>query len=222
MSLVQTLSRSSNDISERSSLRTFTDTSTVWGPGTLSGRAILALGEVTIRGIDAILIRRKISAIRQRAPGILSNALCNDLVELCRPALYPARIAKEAIRLAVVQICGGPEFSRHLMVVILCKWPRQETRLILFELIRALSEDPHHSEELEKFYDFLTAIIQVKEGWKGFVAEGVLLLNATFPPLVTHPLHILSAEIAAGLPGMRLSLARQDVEDRRNSPRYTK
>ncbi|KAJ7486137.1 hypothetical protein B0H11DRAFT_2017083 [Mycena galericulata] len=210
MSLVQTLSRvdtscSSNVISERSSQRTFTETSTVWGPGTLSGRAILALGGATIRGIDALLIRRKMLAIRRRAPGNLTSSMCNDLLELCRPALYSLRIAKEAIRLTLVQICAGPQLSRCMVAVFLCKWPRQEARLILFELIRFLSTVPP-GWELEKFHDFLLAIVQVKERWRSFVAEAVLLLQTTFPPLVNHPAHIMANEVAAGLPESPLSL----------------
>jgi hypothetical protein len=65
------------------SQRTTTDTSTIWGPGTLSGRALLALGEATIRGIDALLIRRKLATIRKRGP-YLTQTMCDDLLELCR------------------------------------------------------------------------------------------------------------------------------------------
>ncbi|KAJ7696298.1 hypothetical protein B0H17DRAFT_1269450 [Mycena rosella] len=193
MSLMQTLTpvdtlRSSNEISEKFSLRTFTDTSTLWGPGTLSGRAILALGEVTIRGIDAILIRWKIAAIRQRSSGTLSSSMYKDLVELCRPALYSVRIAKEAIRLALAQICIGSDISRYRIVAFFT------------------SEIEHHSGRgLERFHDFLTAIIQVKDGWKSVVVEAGLLLNTTFPPLVNHPLQILSDEMAIGLPGSPLA-----------------
>ncbi|KAJ7812902.1 hypothetical protein B0H13DRAFT_501305 [Mycena leptocephala] len=215
MSLVQTVdpvdtprSESSNDFFERSSQRTFTDTSTVWGPGTVSGRALLALGEVAIRGIEALVIRRKILAIRQRARNHLTSSMCNDLVELCRPAMYSLRIAKQAIRLTLTEICAGPESSMCMFVVFLCKWPRQEARLILLELVRSSSEVKHPPGwKPERLYDFLIAIIQVKAGWRSFVAEASALLDNTVPraPIIAHPIHFLVAEVVAGLPESPLS-----------------
>ncbi|KAJ7147182.1 hypothetical protein C8R43DRAFT_1012218 [Mycena crocata] len=200
MSLVQSLAvfdtpRSSNDISERSSERTYTDTSSVWGPGTLSGRALLALGEVTLRGIDSFLIRRKLAAIQQRGPDNLTSLMCSDLVELCRPAMYSVGIVKKAIQVTLTQICAGPELSVYMIVVFLCKWSRQEARLILFELIRhfcALSRPP--GWRLERLYDFLTAVVQVKEGWRSFVVEAATLLDSAVQPLILHPIHVLCAE----------------------------
>ncbi|KAJ7367222.1 hypothetical protein DFH08DRAFT_798044 [Mycena albidolilacea] len=69
-------------------LRTSTDTSTVWGPGTVSGRALLALGKATIRGIDAILIQRRLATIRLHSPS-LTGSMCTDLLELCREVAQP-------------------------------------------------------------------------------------------------------------------------------------
>jgi len=79
------------------SQRTTTDTSTTWGPGTLSGRALLALGEATIRGIDALLIRRRLATIRIRAPS-LADPMYKDLLELCRPAMYSPKGGPTVLR----------------------------------------------------------------------------------------------------------------------------
>ncbi|KAJ6585272.1 hypothetical protein B0H19DRAFT_1250133 [Mycena capillaripes] len=216
MSLVQTLEpvdtpRSSNDFSESSSQRTFTDTSTVWGPGTVSGRAILALGEATIRGIDALLIWRRLATIRLRSPS-LTQAMCNDLVELCRPDMYSVRIAKEALRLTLMQIFAGPESSMYMFVVALCKWPREEARLIILELVRfgSLREVARPEWGLKRLYDFFLAIIQVKEGWRSLVVEAAGLLHNRFPPITTptpilHPIHSIFIEAAQDLPESSLS-----------------
>ncbi|KAJ7784290.1 hypothetical protein B0H16DRAFT_293005 [Mycena metata] len=62
--------------------------------------------------------------------------------------------------------------------------------------------------ESERLYDFLVAIIQVKEGWKSLAVEAAILLleNLTFPTIDTHPLHFLCVEVVAGLPESPLSV----------------
>ncbi|KAJ7367223.1 hypothetical protein DFH08DRAFT_836882 [Mycena albidolilacea] len=187
------------------SQRTSTDTSTVWGPGTVSGRALLALGEATIRGIDALLIRRRLANIRLRIP-FLTGSMCNDLLELCRPGMYSVRIAKQALGLTLTQICAGPESSVYLFVISLCKWSRQEARFILLELVRSLHEVIHPPGwKLERFYDLMIAIIQVQDRWRSFVVEAAVLLDKASSIPITHPIHLLSAEATADLPESPLS-----------------
>ncbi|KAF7364950.1 hypothetical protein MVEN_00365800 [Mycena venus] len=172
------------------SQRTTTDTSTTWGPGTLSGRALLAVGEATIRGIDALLIRRRLATIRLRAPS-LTGPMYNDLLELCRPAMYSIRITKQALDLTLAQICAGPESSVYMLVLFLCKWPQQEARLILLELARSLPDATPPGWNLTRFYDFMVAIIQVQDEWRSFVIEAALLLDNTNPAVISHPIHLL-------------------------------
>ncbi|KAJ7367237.1 hypothetical protein DFH08DRAFT_836905 [Mycena albidolilacea] len=187
------------------SQRTYTDTSTVWGPGTVSGRALLALGEATIRGIDALLIRRRLANIRLRVP-FLTGSVCNDLLELCRPDMYSVRIAKQALGLTLTQICSGPESSVYLFVVSLCKWSRQEARFILLALVRSLREiTPPPEWQLERLYDLMVAIIQVQDRWRSFVVEAAVLLDKPSFTTITHPIHLLSAEATADLPASPLS-----------------
>ncbi|KAK7048598.1 hypothetical protein R3P38DRAFT_1872143 [Favolaschia claudopus] len=180
------------------SRRTFTDTSTIWGPGTASGRAILALGEATIRGIDVLVIQRRLTTIRMVGHS-LTGAMCDDLLELCRPNLYSARIAKQALRLTLSHICGSREHSLSMFVVSLCKWPQDEARLILLTIVYTSTVVFHpFGSNLERLYDFLVTVIQVKNGWKILVMEALALLDEKFPPLGIHPIHLLRAEMTAG------------------------
>ncbi|KAF7364948.1 hypothetical protein MVEN_00365600 [Mycena venus] len=159
------------------SQRTFTDTSTTWGPGTVSGRALLALGEATIRGIDTLLILRRLATIRLRAPS-LTGSMYNDLLELCRPGMYSARIAKQALTLTLVQIHEGPESSVQIFAARLCKWPQEEARLILLELAYWLREivcPPGWN--LKRLYDFMICIIEIKDEWRSFVVEAAVVLG---------------------------------------------
>jgi hypothetical protein len=47
---------------------TATDASTIWGPGTLSGKVIEAFGEATLRRVENVVIRRKLSTYRSLFP----------------------------------------------------------------------------------------------------------------------------------------------------------
>jgi hypothetical protein len=68
--------------------------STVWGPGTLAGRAILALGEATLKGLDRIIdresraIQKRFDTIRASVPH-LTPEMYGDLIELSR-YVHPA------------------------------------------------------------------------------------------------------------------------------------
>jgi hypothetical protein len=69
---------------------TTTTSSTVPGLGELSGRAILALGKVTLRGAEYVIIRRRLEVISvkfphlnvDRIPGI--EQMYDDVLELSR------------------------------------------------------------------------------------------------------------------------------------------
>ncbi|KAJ6447522.1 hypothetical protein C8R47DRAFT_1225626 [Mycena vitilis] len=187
------------------SQRTTTDTSTIWGPGTLSGRALIALGEATLRVIDALTIRRRLATIRLRAP-YLTKSMCEDLLELCRPEMYSIRIAKQAVGLTLAHICAGAESSLYMFAAAFCRWPQREARLILLELVRSTSlVDRSRGWDLKILYDFLMVITQVKEGWRKTVTEAAILLNQTSPPVVAHPIQFLAGEVTAGLPESPLS-----------------
>jgi hypothetical protein len=66
--------------------------STVYGPGSLSGKFILAFGRLTLRGVENVVIMRRMSVIsracRDRNSVMLleeeDNIMCDDLLELSR------------------------------------------------------------------------------------------------------------------------------------------
>ncbi|KAF8205950.1 hypothetical protein K438DRAFT_2092122 [Mycena galopus ATCC 62051] len=182
---------------ESNSQRTTIDTSTVWGPGTLSGRALLTLGEVAIRGISNLIIRRRLAAICLRVPS-LNRSMCDDLLELCRPKMYPKWIGKEAVRLISAQICLHSKY--YVLVVALCKWPQEEARLIILELIRSLPGLRHPPRwQLSEFYNFLAVIIQVREQWRTLIVEAAHLFRSVLHDgdlPVDHPIDMLCTKTA--------------------------
>ncbi|KAK7048600.1 hypothetical protein R3P38DRAFT_3619402 [Favolaschia claudopus] len=182
------------------SQRTFTDTSTVWGPGTVSGRAILALGEAAIRGIDALIIRRRLATIRLRAPR-LTAPMCKDLLEFCRPNMYSVRISEQAIRLTLRQICGSRKDAAYPFVVQLCQWPPGEARLIMLKLVYSIPgfyPAPAFKFGVERMCDFLMAVVQLKARWRALILEAVMVLNHIYSPLGIHPICTIANEISSG------------------------
>jgi hypothetical protein len=82
LSMISCTSSASNE--------TTTSTSTIWGPGTLSGKAIEAFGEATLRGVENLVIRRKLVSLRSHFPhdnGTVNRKIeqiYNDVLELTR------------------------------------------------------------------------------------------------------------------------------------------
>lgn len=78
-----------------SSLYTTTSSRTQWGPGALTGKAILALGKATLRGAERVVIFRRMATIKAHLPyydndGVRGTArgfmdgIFDDLLELSR------------------------------------------------------------------------------------------------------------------------------------------
>lgn len=73
---------------------------TVWGPGTLSGRAIKTLGEASLRGVEKLIVRWKLAKINSSLPQKNANShstpslektekIYDDLLELSRYVVIP-------------------------------------------------------------------------------------------------------------------------------------
>ncbi|KAJ7861869.1 hypothetical protein B0H13DRAFT_2354935 [Mycena leptocephala] len=115
-----------------SSLYTTTSSSTQWGPGTIAGKVILAMGKAVVRGAEYLVIKRRLSAIKAIMPcsdDDLSQHqnpenIFDDLLELSRPAL---RI--QAMQLIIGQIARKDTF--HLRRSIL-KWEIDHEELVAF------------------------------------------------------------------------------------------
>ncbi|THU97288.1 hypothetical protein K435DRAFT_857802 [Dendrothele bispora CBS 962.96] len=165
-------------------------TSTIVGPGSLSGRAVLALGKLTLKGVERVIIARRLSTISSNFPH--SNAsgtrikglkdMYADLLELSRVDMYPNAVQDEAISLLLTQIGS---FQTDFLVHTLAAWNPVEVRLFLGVLIGIfaatiipkpstqahsrnspltsyLSASPSHNEHsLLPFIEFLQKLCQV-------------------------------------------------------------
>ncbi|KAJ7887658.1 hypothetical protein B0H14DRAFT_2695717 [Mycena olivaceomarginata] len=111
--------------------------STVWGPGTLAGRVILALGEATLKGLDRIIdresraIQKRFAVIRASVPH-LTPEMYSDLVELSRPDLYPQYILELASDILFHQLQLGYGAAIALSVARLSL---SEARLLIFRML---------------------------------------------------------------------------------------
>ncbi|KAK6969376.1 hypothetical protein R3P38DRAFT_3146139 [Favolaschia claudopus] len=118
--------------------------STVPGPGALSGKAIKALGRVTIRGIDRLVMTRQLSVIAHYFPLPDEKAVCMkhaeemyaDALEFSRQGLYREHINRRALRLLLGQIGMG---ETQYLVRALSRWDRLELRLFVAEILIQLA-----------------------------------------------------------------------------------
>ncbi|KAF5388069.1 hypothetical protein D9615_000767 [Tricholomella constricta] len=134
---------SSSALSSSFTSSTASSGSTVPGPGSLTGKAILALGKATLRSAEYVLIRRRLNVIASKFPLADSDAsnvrgieqMYDDLLELSRLEMYSDTIRDRALRILLVQI--GIRQTRH-MIKSLKKWPDIEIQLFLTEFLLLL------------------------------------------------------------------------------------
>ncbi|KAJ7038699.1 hypothetical protein C8F04DRAFT_1179379 [Mycena alexandri] len=127
------------------SLYTTTTSKTQWGPGSLAGKAILAMGKATIRGAERVVIFKRMTTIQahlpcwdERADGDTSfmDRVFDDLLELSRPELYPESVRIWAMELILIQIA-----SSHTAYLIAClsNWLLDDLILLITELMSVKS-----------------------------------------------------------------------------------
>ncbi|KAJ7223538.1 hypothetical protein GGX14DRAFT_387851 [Mycena pura] len=99
------------------SLYTTTSSRTLWGPGALAEKAILALGKATVRGAGRVVIARRMNVIQAHLPCMdespgadpaVMDALFDDLLELSRPGLYPDSIRHAAMDVIQARVGESP------------------------------------------------------------------------------------------------------------------
>jgi hypothetical protein len=59
---------STSDVETLSSDNTVTSSSTIWGPGAVTGKALLAFGKATLRGATAIVIQTRLQVLKSQFP----------------------------------------------------------------------------------------------------------------------------------------------------------
>ncbi|CAL1707053.1 unnamed protein product [Somion occarium] len=79
---------------------------TTVGLGTLSSRAIMAVGEYAVKGIENVNIRRKlgIASFQLRQQGAVPKQVIDDLLELQRMGLYSAPLRERACDLLMATL----------------------------------------------------------------------------------------------------------------------
>ncbi|KAJ6505414.1 hypothetical protein C8R45DRAFT_1070135, partial [Mycena sanguinolenta] len=123
----------------KSSVYTTTSSSTQWGPGALTGKAIRAMGKAVVRGAEYIVISRRLSTIRAALPCRDENheireRMFDDVLELSRPGLYPEAFRIQSMQILVAQIAS--EDTYHLQCSF-SKWEidHEELVALLSEII---------------------------------------------------------------------------------------
>ncbi|KIK53957.1 hypothetical protein GYMLUDRAFT_88289 [Collybiopsis luxurians FD-317 M1] len=125
------------------STASFSSSSTIPGLGYLSGKAIKRLGTSVIKGVDAIIIRRRLAHIenvlkhKHFAKTIVGDtspamrSLYFDLLELYR-SIYGQSIRTRAFRLIMGEV-GGLHFQDLAAAVV--DWPTSETYHLILEML---------------------------------------------------------------------------------------
>ncbi|PPQ65743.1 hypothetical protein CVT24_011776 [Panaeolus cyanescens] len=121
---------------------TSTTDSTGSGPGALGGKAIKALGKMTIRGIDRVIINARLKSITAKFPHSDEQAstikniwdMYNVLLELCRPGLYNEQLRGKAMQLIVLQIKNE---NTQTLLRALSNWHNVELEILLPRLADA-------------------------------------------------------------------------------------
>ena len=105
-----------------------TDTSTIWGPGTLSGKAIEAFGEATLRGVENVVIRRKLSTYRSLFPHTDDMTIKNidtvyeNVLELSRYSSYPFVPHVDGCHTELTAHCTDQISTPKIRHRLLCDW----------------------------------------------------------------------------------------------------
>ncbi|KAF9462529.1 hypothetical protein BDZ94DRAFT_1322532 [Collybia nuda] len=146
------------------SVSDYTDTastsSTVPGPGEVSGRAIKALGKITLRGLDEIQLRLRLSSLDRLFPhgnrvfweGDDGEQMYEEIIDLSRPGVYSSRLYKHAMHLLLIQV-GHREVKQLIRGLV--DWDVERigdllTRLM--DLVLKVDRDPTTQNSLAQAY----------------------------------------------------------------------
>ncbi|KAJ6605350.1 hypothetical protein DFH09DRAFT_1353815 [Mycena vulgaris] len=181
--------------SSASSVYTTTSSSTQWGPGALAGKAILAIGKAVVRGVDYLVISRRMSVIKAAMPcsdddvGRSRNleTMFDDLLELSRQALYPEAVRIQAMQTILAQI--ATKQTHHLRLSI-SKWEIEFAELVAFlsETVGVVlfSKRGFPDDRLVNVY--MTAVPKEFHPWSPcieFMAQVARLKDETFHAVLT-------------------------------------
>ncbi|KAG6840097.1 hypothetical protein C0991_008995 [Blastosporella zonata] len=115
-------------------------TSTVPGPGALTGKVVKALGIATLKGFGRLVMARHwavvVHAFPHRDEQEIRDEIYQDLLEFSRPGLYSHDINRRAMALIMAQIGAGQ--TRHL-IRALSQWHTVELHILLSGILTQLA-----------------------------------------------------------------------------------
>ncbi|KAJ7880793.1 hypothetical protein B0H14DRAFT_3858010 [Mycena olivaceomarginata] len=182
--------------------------STIRGPGTLAGRALLALREAILKGLDRIIdresraIQKRFAVIRASVPH-LTPKMYSDLIELSRhahplPDLYPRDIREPASDILFCQLHRGYGAAIALAVTQLTLL---EARLVVFPIVTWRQLEAYDTPEAA--LDFLATLVQVQPELKSACFEVLNELARNLHVCIRfrdHPIMRLHAEEDLNIP----------------------
>ncbi|TFK38742.1 hypothetical protein BDQ12DRAFT_683255 [Crucibulum laeve] len=172
------------------------DESTMWGPGTLAGKAILALGEATMRGSEHLVILKRLVSITARFPCRDEDTskkvlrMMSDVVELARPGLYPKQYRSKALRCILLQIATRQTVHLvngllHLQVdelmqilaeiMVLCMLPNSHLESSLKSSYLEAIESKDRAQPIGPCVDFMCKLAHVNKNTFSAVLDAGLL-----------------------------------------------
>ncbi|KZP08426.1 hypothetical protein FIBSPDRAFT_938982 [Athelia psychrophila] len=118
--------------------------STEWGPGALTGKALVAIGEKALRVVEDLILRKKLRAYQPRFPhndedsfrGPDMDEMYNDILEMSRQDLYGESIRFRARKMLLIQV--GCRQTKRLISALL-EWPEEEIRLFMVSVFDEMS-----------------------------------------------------------------------------------
>jgi hypothetical protein len=157
-------STSSVESSSASSSSEYTTTSSSTNPGvgSITGKGILAFGKMAQRGLDGIIIRRRLTAMKSVFPhddgDETLDKIYDDVLELSRyvrpplretffmrlcfspflvfrHGLYGLHFRKKALKIILIQMASG---NTRYLIRSIAKWPAYETLLFVTELMACM------------------------------------------------------------------------------------
>ncbi|KAJ3551367.1 hypothetical protein NM688_g4746 [Phlebia brevispora] len=134
----------SEDVSSIPMSQSIVPSSIEYGLGSGAGRCFMGLGELIEGGMNAVLIRRKLSSIKSQLRSGNCSSVANDerscqhLLELSRRGLYSAKVKREAWSMLFLLISEG-ETDGLLSAVV--KWREIEVQLFIQDAVKHMPAD---------------------------------------------------------------------------------
>ncbi|TCD61994.1 hypothetical protein EIP91_007634 [Steccherinum ochraceum] len=114
--------------------------STVNGLGSVTGRALLSVGEFALKGFEVVHIQRRIrhilaAVVESEGKGNLDGKMYSDLLELSRQGMYSMAVKKKAWGSILLLIAAG---NIEKLIEHVLKWRDADLKVFLEDLLKFL------------------------------------------------------------------------------------